>query len=104
MRPLSPCHLQVISNPSGVRVSWTRRSQRSWAWLDGVESDDDGIAEQYRVALNGPGGSLTIDTMVRSIVVGWPDMPAASGQRLDVAISRIGLFAASQAATTFLII
>ena len=104
MRPLSPCHLQIISDASSVRLTWTRRSQRSWAWVDGAESDDDGVAEQYRIILRGPDASLTLDTDLRSIVVARSDIPAVTGEMLEVVVNRIGRFAASQAATGSLIV
>jgi len=90
LRPPSPCHLKIVGDGAGIRAEWTRRSHRGWSWTDGIGVPDDPFAELYRVAIQGPSGSIAIETSDRMASFVLSELPAQAGQSLGLSVSTVG--------------
>ena len=96
MRPLSPCHLTARWTGNLLDLSWVRRSHRGWAWLDEVGVPADDFGEAYRVTVEGPGGSLTVETVEPFISISGSDLPAGAGDALNISVTTVGSKAVSR--------
>jgi len=104
MRPPSPCHLQAWITGGSVRAEWVRRSHRGWAWLDEVGVPDDGFAEAYRVTVEGPQGSVVMETLQPAVAFAVTDLPAATGKEIRLSVVTIGPKAVSRDISTTVIL
>lgn len=105
LRPPSPCHLKLWRDGSGgIGAQWTRRTHRGWAWLDEVGVPDDAFAERYRVAIEGPAGSVTIETDLPNLLIAPTELPASAGESIRLAVVTIGPKAVSHEISATLIL
>jgi hypothetical protein len=79
-------------------ISWTRRSRRGFAWIDGTDAPLGETREQYSVAISGSLGTVELTSVEPNLTV--PAATAASvGPGLaSIAVRQIGDFAASRPA------
>ena len=105
LRPPSPCHLKLwLDGNGGIGAVWTRRSHRGWTWLDEVGVPDDPFAELYRVTIEGPAGTMVIETGVPKLLRAQTELPAVSGQSIRLAVVTVGPRAVSHEISATLII
>ena len=104
LRPPSPCHLTLRRDGTGLVASWTRRSHRGWAWIDGVGVPDDPFPETYRLQLTGAGGTMTFESISCSAAFGLAELPGKAGEAIMVAVSIAGPAALSHPATASIIL
>lgn len=104
LRPPSPCHLILWRTGNELRAEWTRRSHRGWSWVDGVGVAADSFPETYRVVLTGPAGALTIDTGATDASFDVAQLPAETGQTLELSVAMAGPMALSHRVSASIII
>jgi hypothetical protein len=96
MQPPSVCHLHSWRAGTSVHLGWVRRSQRGWAWNDGVGVPTDSFPERYRVTVTGPDGQLEIERYAPNAILDASALPAATGQMIEIEVRMIGPTALSQ--------
>ncbi|MCL6739884.1 phage tail protein [Sphingomonas sp. RB56-2] len=104
LRPPSPSHLTLRRDGTSLVASWTRRSHRGWAWIDGVGVPDDPFPETYRLNLTGTGGTLTSESADCSAAFGLAELPGKAGEAIAMAVSIVGPAALSHPATASIIL
>lgn len=104
MRPPAPCHFAATWADAQIHLRWVRRSHRLWHWLDGIGDSEDGFPELYRVAISGPGGAAVVETSERSLLLDPAELPAETGQSIQLSLVMIGPAALSRPATTTVIL
>ena len=104
MRPPSPCHLKLWRDGSGISAQWVRRSHRGWDWLDEVGVPDDAFAELYRVTIQGPHGHVTFEVTTTSFHRALAELPAISGEMIELTVATVGPLASSHGCTATLVI
>jgi hypothetical protein len=104
MRPPSPCHLAGWVSGGLLRAEWVRRSHRGWAWLDEVGVADDSFSEAYRVTVEGPNGSVIIETQQPALSLSSTELPAAAGEAIRLSVVTIGPKAVSRDISTTVIL
>ena len=90
MRAPSPCHLRLRREGDGVAATWTRRSHGAWTWLDEVGSPEDPFAELYRVTVEGPLGTLSMESAAPTLTLALPDVPAGPGDAIELTVATVG--------------
>lgn len=102
MRPPSVCHLRAWTAGASVQLSWIRRSQRGWAWNDGVGVPADSFPERYRLTVTGPGGQLELECDSPGAILDSASLPAIAGQMVEIEVRTIGPTALSRPRITSL--
>jgi len=75
LRPLSPVHPRIATDPSGdLQMSWIRRARGAWSWLDGVDVPLGEQAEEYVVTL----GDVEVPIATWSVIAPALILPAAT--------------------------
>jgi hypothetical protein len=104
LRPPSPCHLRLWRDGTSLRAEWVRRSNRGWAWTDGVGVADDPFPEFYRLTVTGPVGQLVAESGTASASFTVAELPAGAGDSIALAVAMVGPMALSREATATIII
>ena len=99
LRPPSPVHLRASRIGDELWVSWVRRSRSSWAWIDGIDAPLGESVERYRVRVEGSAGTLTIETAMRTIVLGSEQLSAVGAGPANLSVVQVGDFAESRPTT-----
>jgi hypothetical protein len=90
MRPPSPCHLKLRREGDVIAAIWTRRSHGAWTWLDEVDSPSDPFAELYRISIDGPQGSRSLEANAPALAYPLADLPAAPGDTIKFTVTTVG--------------
>lgn len=104
LRPPPPCHVRLWREGSTVHADWVRRSHRGWAWVDRIGDADDGFAELSRLTVTGPDGTIQHETASRSANWQPAELPAGSGEPIQLSVVTVGPQATSRPATASLIL
>jgi hypothetical protein len=105
LRPPSPVHLQASQTPGGsLTVSWVRRSRHGWAWLDEIDAPLGEASERYRVALDGTGGRIELETGSMVLVIDPGQLASVGTGSATLSIQQVGDLALSRAATLSIIL
>ncbi len=99
LRPPSPAHLTVNRLSDGaVAVTWIRRSRLGWSWNDGVEVPVGEAVEQYRIRIQGAGGTVEKITTQNSCRFEAAELVNVGSADLRIAVAQLGDFGASHEA------
>jgi hypothetical protein len=86
------------SGDGGGLLGWTRRSRAGWRWIDGVDAPLVEERERYRVTLDTPAASRSVETDAPLLALTAADR--AGG--VAIGVRQIGSFGESAAATCFI--
>ena len=99
VRPPAPVNLTASRDEAGnLSLSWTRRSRRGFAWVDGIDVPLGEASEQYRVTLAGSSGSLELTVTQPSLTITATDLVAIGEGLSTIEVRQIGDIAVSRPA------
>jgi hypothetical protein len=100
LRPPCPAQVEAAPTPAGeLEVSWVRRSRHGWAWLDDMDAPLGEARELYRVALEGAGGIIEVETSATALNFDADQLAIVGTGIATLSIRQLGDLAASRAAT-----
>ena len=103
LQPPSPVHLRVGRTESGdVRAIWRRRSRAGWAWLDGLDAPLGESTERYRAKLEGPSGSIVVDTTAAELAIPSSQLESLGTGPLSFSVVQVGDYAESRPAAAII--
>ena len=103
LRPPSPVNLQVSRTAGGdVHATWIRRSRSGWAWLDGLDAPLGESTERYRMKLDGPVGSIVLETTAAVGTIPSSQLASLGTGPLSLSVVQVGDYAESRPATAII--
>jgi len=98
LRPPSPVRPRAELGPSGLTITWIRRSREGFAWLDGIDSPIGESSERYRVTVEGSAGAAQIECGTPEASFSNAQLQSLGPGAAMVSIVQIGDLAPSRAA------
>lgn len=99
VRPLSPINLSAAVNAAGdLALTWTRRSRKGFAWIDGIDAPVGESSEQYQVTVIGPEGSIEYSAAAPNLEIAAADLAGVGSGQVTLEVRQIGDAAASRPA------
>jgi hypothetical protein len=96
LRPLSPIDATAERLSNGdLALSWTRRSRRGFAWVDGVDAPLGETREQYRIVVSGSGDAVELRSTETQVTIPGATLSLLGSGAAMVEVQQIGDFAAS---------
>jgi len=103
LRPPSPVNLRASRTAGGdVHATWIRRSRSGWAWLDGLDAPLGESTERYRMKLEGPAGSIVLETTAAVGTIPSSQLASLGTGPLSLSVVQVGDYAESRPATAII--
>jgi putative tail protein len=101
LRPLSPIALNADTDANGnLDLTWTRRSQQGFAWLDEIDAPLGERLEQYRVTIVGAQDTIEYEVTEPALQIAAAQLASAGAGPATVEVRQIGDSAVSRPART----
>lgn len=105
LRPPSPVRLTAEPLPGGgLKISWTRRSRRGFAWIDEVDAPLAEAREEYRVTIAGSSGAIELTVGQPELTLSAGDLGTIGSGSATVQVRQVGDWAMSRPARLSLIL